>query len=94
MALLAPFSPATYEGGLPPIVTVTVSIDFLPLPAVITSSPQRVCVDTPRCWIVQLDWPALRLGTVILIWVSLHDVTVALTLLIITDPVPLVAPKP
>ncbi|CAB3809286.1 hypothetical protein LMG28138_06091 [Pararobbsia alpina] len=67
MALLAPFSPAIYEGALPPIVTVTVSIDFLPLLAVITSSPQRVCVDTPRCWIVQLDWFALIFGTVTLI---------------------------
>src|SRR5579871_3018297 len=39
---------ATWVGLLPPIVTVTASIDCRPLPAVITSSPQRA-VDPPYC---------------------------------------------
>ena len=37
---------ATWVGTLPPIVTVTVSIDCLPLPAVMTSSP-HCAVDPP-----------------------------------------------
>src|SRR5438309_1104018 len=39
---------ATCVGGLPPIVTVTVSIDCLPLAAVITSSP-HCAVEPPYC---------------------------------------------
>ena len=41
----------SYEhvGVLPPMVTVTVSIDCLPLPAVMTSSP--------HCAVVTRKWP-------------------------------------
>src|SRR6267143_961364 len=38
----------TWVGVLPPMVTVTVSIDCLPLAAVMTSSPQRAC-EPPNC---------------------------------------------
>ena len=37
----------TWVGGLPPTVTVTVSTDRLPLPAVMTSSPQRAVALAP-----------------------------------------------
>src|SRR5467141_521209 len=56
----------TCVGALPPIVTVTVSIDCLPLAAVITSWPH--CIAEPLycacCWIGQVDWAAVRAGTV------------------------------
>src|SRR6516225_7519309 len=60
---------ATWVGGLPPTVTVTVSIDCLPLPAVITSSPHWAA-EPPYCtccWMVQAGTPA---GTVAIIELS------------------------
>ncbi len=63
MALLVGFSPVTWVGGLPPTVTVTASIDCLPLAEVMTSSPHRVAVVTPRCCSVQVDCAALIFGT-------------------------------
>src|ERR1035441_10699623 len=59
----------TCVGALPPMVTVTVSTDCLPLPAVMTSCPHcAVVVDPPGlrfsycvcCWMMQLGTP---LGT-------------------------------
>src|SRR5579859_953771 len=57
------FPGARRVGALPPMVTVTVSIDCLPLPAVMTSSPHRVaCPGAPVvlgfpyctcCWTAQ-----------------------------------------
>ena len=37
----------TWVGALPPMVTVTASIDCLPLPAVMTSSPHRAAAAEP-----------------------------------------------
>ena len=59
----------TWVGALPPMVTVTASIDCLPLPAVITNWPH--CAAEPPyftcCWIGQAATP---LGTVTVIVVS------------------------
>ncbi len=93
-ALLSEFSPLIYVGGLPPIVTVTVSMDCLPLPEVMTSSPHRAAVVAVVCWMLQLDCAAVRLGTLTTIWASLQETTGAFTPPIITDPVPRVLPKP
>src|SRR6267378_2482537 len=46
MALWIEPDAETWTGALPPIVTVMVSIDCWPLPAVITNSP-HCAVDTP-----------------------------------------------
>ncbi len=57
---------ATCVGALPPIVTVMVSTDCLPLAAVITSWPH--CMAEPPycacCVTGQVDWAAVRAGTV------------------------------
>ena len=68
-------------GALPPIVSVIASIDDLPLPAVITTSP-HCAGGAPICWISQLGTP---LGTLTVIDVSLQLVTGALTPPIVTD---------
>ncbi|VWC31989.1 hypothetical protein BCO37747_06907 [Burkholderia contaminans] len=85
---------------MPPIVTVTASIDRLPLPAVITSSPHCVA-GAPICWIVQVDGTfsdgsdgRLRSGASTTIFESLHDTTGAVTPAIVTEPLPCDAPKP
>src|SRR4029077_451313 len=73
---------ATWVGALPPTVTVTASTDCLPLPAVITSSPQRAC-EPPYCaccWMVHRGTcgdPAVAPGTVSTICVSLQLVILA-----------------
>src|ERR1700675_3273215 len=88
IALLAVFSPLMYLGGLPAMVTVTVSIDCLPLPAVMTNSPQRAVgprlVGVVRCAIVQVDCDEVKFGTVTLIWLSLPEVIVACTPAMVT----------
>src|SRR5947207_14010523 len=91
---------ATRVGALPPIVTVTVSIDCFAfdgcpaaavLTVVITSSPH--CAGKPPycacCCTAQLGTPE---GTETTIWVSFQLLTDALTPPIVTVPVP--APKP
>src|SRR6478736_4271053 len=67
----------TYVGDLPPTVIVTVSIDFLPLAAVITSCAQRVLVETLRCCTVQVDALDGMLGTTPLMTLSLQDTPVS-----------------
>src|ERR1700737_3281937 len=77
---------ATGGGALPPIVTVTVSTDVLPLPAVMISSPQ-LAVEPPYCTcccMAQLDCAAVRPGAVTVIEVSDHPVIVAATPPIVT----------
>src|SRR5690349_11216410 len=87
-ALFEAFSPSMYFGALPATVTVIASIDFLPLPAVMTSCPQRAEFPTLGgvvLWgMVQVDCDELRFGTEILIWLSLQDVIVAGTPAIVT----------
>jgi len=67
----------TWVGALPPRVTVTVSTDCLPLPAVMTSSPQRAA-DPPNCaccWTVHAGscgLPGRPPGTVTVMLVSLQ----------------------
>src|ERR1700756_1478276 len=66
----------TCLGALPPTVTVTASTDCLPLPAVITSSPQRAC-EPPYCaccWMVHSGTGGVPLapGTVTVMAVSLQ----------------------
>ena len=68
-------------GALPPIVSVIASIDDLPLPAVITTSP-HCAGGWPLCWTAQLGTPV---GTSTVIDVSLQLVTGALTPPIVTD---------
>ena len=64
-------------GVLPPIVTVTVSTDLLPLAAVMASSPQRaelpVLAGVVRCAMVQVDTEDGMVGTVPVIWESLQE---------------------
>src|SRR4029077_19353521 len=95
--------PATYFGALPPTVTVTASTDCLPLPAVMSSSPQYVWPAGPArwlyccsCWIAHNGMPLAPPtdGTVTVICVSLQFVTLAATPPMVTLPVPRVAPKP
>src|SRR2546423_15124345 len=76
MALSVAFGPVTYVGALPAIVTVTVSIDCLPLAAVMTSWAQRaevpVLVGTVRWLIAHVDTADWMTGTVPVMVVSLH----------------------
>src|SRR4029077_5171708 len=78
----------TCTGCLPPTVTVTASTDCLPLPAVITSSPQRAGVvvepgpgppNWTCCWMVHSGTGIVpeRPGTVTVMVVSLQPVMVA-----------------
>ncbi len=64
----------TTVGVLPPTVTVTVSIVFLPLATVISSWP-HCAAGWPRCWTAQAGTP---LGTVPVIVVSLHVPTLTI----------------
>src|SRR5579862_9099647 len=84
---------ATCVGDLPPMVTVTVSIDCWPFAAVICSWP-HCAVEPPYCaccCTAQLGTPG---GTVTVIEVSLQAVTGALIPPIVTLPLPWAAPKP
>ena len=66
----------TCVGCLPPTVTVTASIDCLPLPAVTTSSPQ--CAGEPPYWACCCRVHSGTLaGTLTWIWLSDQDVMVA-----------------
>src|SRR5260370_34466370 len=73
--------PATYFGALPPTVTVTASIDCLPLPAVMSNCPQYELFAEPVrwlycgcCWIGHCGMPLEPPvdGTVAVICVSLQ----------------------
>src|ERR1700747_618114 len=67
---------ATCFGALPPMVTVTVSIDIFPLPATIVSSP-HCAVEPPYCaccCTAQLGTPV---GTVTVMLESVQVPTVA-----------------
>src|ERR1700719_1754072 len=83
---------ATWVGALPPTVTVTASTDCLPLPAVITSSPQRAGVveagppNWTCCWMVHVGTGIVpeRPGTVTVMAVSLQTPIVAGTPPILT----------
>src|ERR1035438_738525 len=68
---------ATCVGALPPMVTVTVSTDCLPLPDVMTSCPHcAVDVEPPGlrfsycacCWMVQLGTPLGTCTTIVLVF--------------------------
>ena len=76
---------ATCVGALPPMVTVTVSMVVLPLPAVMTSCPHRVC-EPPYCtccWTAHSGiWPTAR--AVAIIVESVQLVTTALIPPIVT----------
>src|SRR5690242_5968338 len=78
----------TRVGALPPIVTVTVSIDFVPLLVVMMSSP-HCAVGCPVCCKLQFGTPV---GTVTLMLPSVHDCIGAFTRPIVTEPCE--APKP
>src|ERR1700739_2615687 len=91
---------ATCFGSVPPTVTVTVSIERLPVapPRVTTSSPQRarglagVPSGPPYCGCCCNGQTGTFAGTVTVIAVSVHDVTGAFTPPMVTDPPP--GPKP
>src|SRR5215469_3463049 len=81
----------TCVGILPPTVTVTLSMDCLPLVAVITISPHSAG-DPPYCaccWMLQAGTLA---GTAATICESLHEFIAAVTPPMVT--VPCVEPKP
>src|SRR5579864_1399636 len=89
--------PATNFGALPPTVTVTASIDCLPLPAVMSNWPQYVLPAAPLkplyCCCCCTAHNGIPLeppvdGTVTVICVSLQPVTVAAAPPIVTLPVP------
>src|SRR5579864_9068241 len=61
----------TWVGALPPMVTVTVSIDCLPLPAVITNSP-HCAAEPPYCACCCTAQAGTFEGTVPVIFVSVQ----------------------
>src|ERR1700688_3641312 len=79
-AWIVGLSVGTWVGALPPIVTVTVSTDCLPLPAVIRISPHFVLV-APGAYCACCCKPqsATPEGTVTTIWLSLQLVMGAVT---------------
>src|ERR1700719_4277997 len=84
----------TWVGALPPIVTVTASIDCLPLDAVTISSPHFAGVVGPRymvcCWIAHSGTPARGPPTTICVSPKLETAAVAPQMFTF----PAVLPKP